>query len=311
MIELIKYSADCQKQWNAVVAGSRNGTFLFDRAYMDYHASTYSDHSFLVRKKNKVEAVIPGNAAGTVFYSHQGLTYGGVISTENITVTDMLEIFGALNELLRRDGFASVVYKPVPALYHSMPAEEDLYALFRTHARLLSRQISSVILQANKLPFSESRKSGLRKAMRSGVQIRESEDYGAFWGILNEVLASRHGARPVHTLEEIELLHQRFPRNIRLHVAVRGDAIVAGVVIYLSETVAHVQYIATTEDGKQCGALDLIFNKLINEVYAATPAFEFGTSTRNGGLILNEPLIFQKEGFGGRGVVYDAYEYAL
>jgi len=311
VIELQSYTAENQAQWNAVVAGSRNGTFLFDRAYMDYHADVFQDCSFLVLKRGKVEAVIPGNRAGTVFYSHQGLTFGGIISTEEITTCDMLEIFTLLNARLRLDGVTSVVYKPVPALYHRMPAEEDLYALFRNEAKVIGRLISSVIWQSNKLAFIESRKSGVRKALRSGMQIQESEDFSAFWGVLTEVLLSRHGARPVHSLEEITLLHQRFPDKIRLHVAVMNGAVVAGVVMYCSERVAHVQYIATSEAGKKSGALDLIFDQLVNVVYTATPVFDFGTSNEQRGLILNEALIFQKEGFGGRGVVYDTYEYAL
>ena len=36
--------------------------------------------------------------------------------------------------------------------------------------------------------------------------------------------------------------------------------------------------------------------------------FDFGISTEQGGRYLNEGLIFQKEGFGARTVVYDTYE---
>ena len=39
--------------------------------------------------------------------------------------------------------------------------------------------------------------------------------------------------------------------------------------------------------------------------------FDFGTSNEEGGKVLNTSLIYQKEGFGGRGVVYDTYEWEL
>lgn len=310
-ISLVQYTADKASDWNAIVVRSRNGTFLINRAYMDYHADRFQDCSFLVLKKNKLEALIPGNRNGNVFYSHQGLTYGGVISTENITAVDTLEIFGLLNERLRQERYSTVVYKPVPSIYHCLPAEEDLYALFRNDAKLIARQISSSILQTHKIPFIESRKSGIRKAARCGVRVEESEEYAAFWKILSDVLFARHGIKPVHSLEEIALLRQRFPENIRLHVAIAENQTVAGVVMYVDSKVAHVQYIAASEKGKQCGALDLIFDQLINVVYSSIPVFEFGVSTEKGGLYLNESLIFQKEGFGGRGIVYDTYEYAL
>lgn len=310
-IVLVRYTKKNQPEWDALVAKSRNGTFLINRAYMDYHADRFQDCSFLVLKKNMLEAVIPGNRKGDVFYSHQGLTYGGVISTENITVVDMLEIFRLLNERLRQEGCSTVIYKAVPAIYHRMPAEEDLYVLFRNHAKLIGRQISSAIFQGNKTSFIGSRKSGLRKAVRCGVQVQRSESFCVFWGILSDVLMSRYGANPVHSLKEIELLHQRFPEKVALHVAVVSNRVVAGVVMYINEQVAHVQYIAANEEGKQCGALDLIFDQLVNVVYPAIPIFEFGASTEKGGLLLNASLIFQKEGFGGRGIVYDVYEYSL
>jgi hypothetical protein len=36
-----------------------------------------------------------------------------------------------------------------------------------------------------------------------------------------------------------------------------------------------------------------------------------GASNEEGGKVLNASLIYQKEGFGGRGVVYDTYEWEL
>jgi hypothetical protein len=311
MIELVHYSPSGQEEWNALIGRSRNGTFLFHRQYMDYHADHFGDDSFLVMKHGKLEAVIPGNRSGNTFYSHQGLTYGGVISTEHILTRDMLEIFERFREIVREQGCSTMVYKPVPAIYHVMPAEEDLYALFRCGARLVSRQISSAIVRPRTIPLIESRKSGIRKAKQLGIAILESEDWGAFWEILSETLESRFGRKPVHSRQQIEMLHHRFPANIKLHVAVKDDRLVSGAVLYLTGRVVHVQYIASSETGRQTGALDLLFDRLINEVYADIPVFEFGTSTENGGQVLNENLIFQKEGFGGRGIVYDTYECTL
>ena len=58
----------------------------------------------------------------------------------------------------------------------------------------------------------------------------------------------------------------------------------------------------------KCGALDLLFHQLIYDRYAQKRYFDFGISTEHGGQMLNEGLLFQKEGFGGRAVVYDTYE---
>jgi hypothetical protein len=124
------------------------------------------------------------------------------------------------------------------------------------------------------------------------------------------VLASAHGCRPVHTLDEIQLLESRFPENIKLYGAFDGDRMIAGCVVYETPYVAHIQYIAASPEGKAAGALDGLFDYLFRE-YKGVSYIDFGISTENGGSVLNEGLLFQKEGFGARGVVYDVYEIVL
>ena len=99
-----------------------------------------------------------------------------------------------------------------------------------------------------------------------------------------------------------------FPRNIRLYIVRHERRIVAGVVIFECRRVAHVQYIASGEEGRQYGALDLLFRHLIGERYKQFDWLDLGTSNEDDGHVLNEGLIHQKEGFGGRAVCYDTYE---
>jgi hypothetical protein len=50
----------------------------------------------------------------------------------------------------------------------------------------------------------------------------------------------------------------------------------------------------------------------MHEDYKDYPYFDFGRSTENAdGSGLNEPLVFQKEGFGARGLCYDIYEWEV
>ena len=86
---------------------------------------------------------------------------------------------------------------------------------------------------------------------------------------------------------------------------------VAGCVVYDTGRVAHLQYIAASPEGKAMGALDGLFAHLFENVYKQRDYIDFGISTEDGGNHLNEGLLFQKEGFGGRGIVYDVYEIDL
>jgi predicted N-acyltransferase len=143
------------------------------------------------------------------------------------------------------------------------------------------------------------------------VVIEETEDYQPFWLILSANLQARYGLSPVHTLEEITLLHQRFPQQIRLFVAKEGLETIGGSVLYISNRVVHSQYIAASPRGREVHALDLLFDVVIRHSLEQHVYFDFGISTENQGTYLNQQLIYQKEGFGGRGVCYDWYKWTL
>lgn len=311
-MEIRRYRREDKELWNSFVSKARNATFLFDRNYMDYHADRFDDNSFMFYHKGKLKAVLPANVAGDTLYSHQGLTYGGLLLDKKATVEDVLECFDSLNSWLRENGISKVVYKALPWIYQQYPSEEDLYALtWKCKAQLISRNIASTIVIDNKLKFAESRKSGIRKALSLNIEVGESNDVDGFWHVLEDNLGNRYNAKPVHTANEMKLLMSHFPNNIKLYVAKMNGEIVGGTLIYVTPQVVHTQYISASVEGKKHGALDLLFDYIINKVYANCRYFDFGKSTEQGGAYLNEPLIFQKEGFGGRGVCYDWYQWEL
>ena len=41
IIEVTRYTARQSAEWNEFVERSKNGTFLFHRSYMDYHADRF------------------------------------------------------------------------------------------------------------------------------------------------------------------------------------------------------------------------------------------------------------------------------
>ena len=312
MFEVRRYTPDKADEWNRFVAASKNGTFLFDRQFMDYHADRFMDCSLMFYRDNALYALLPANVKGDVLTSHGGLTYGGLVMSSRCSAKGVQEVFAAMNTYLADLGVRRVVYKAIPWIYHQLPAEEDLYALTSIcHATLIIRDISSAVLGDRPVKFSESRKSGLRKALRMGLTVKESEDFATFWQILNANLTAKYGVRPVHSVSELELLYGRFSQAIRLYMVYDGDKPLGGTLLFLTPQVLHTQYISATAEGKAHGAIDLLFNHLINEVYTDYRYIDFGKSTVSDSADLNEQLIFQKEGFGARAVCYDTYEWML
>ena len=312
MFEVRRYTNSHTEEWNRFVAQSKNGTFLFDRRFMDYHADRFDDCSLMIYRQGALYAMLPANIKGDTLYSHGGLTYGGLIMSDRCSAKGVQDVFIAINDFLRSISVQKVVYKAVPWIYHQQPAEEDLFALISIcEARLIIRDISSVIIGDRRMPFTESRCSGIRKARRKGLDVRESMDFATFWQILNDNLTSKYGVRPVHSAAELELLHGRFPKQIKLYMVFDGETPLGGTVLFLTPQVLHTQYISATPDGKACGAIDLLFDHLVHQVYSDYRYIDFGKSTSSDSADLNEQLIFQKEGFGARAVCYDTYEYTL
>lgn len=307
------YEPSDKQAWDSFIAESRNGTFLFYRDYMEYHADRFMDYSLMCYRGGRLHAVLPAHVQGRTFCSHLGLTYGGVVTDEKVTAKGILELFEAVFMFLRMHEQATEwIYRPIPYIYSNYPSEEDLYALFRFGAQLSERKISTVIPADGRYRFDELRRRKVKKAKHTHFVILQDADYAAFWEVLETNLRERHGARPVHSLSEMELLHARFPSHILLYrVCTESGRTVAGCVLYMSRNVAHVQYIGSTAEGRANGAVDFLFFHLINEVYANVKYFDMGTSVEDGGHVLNEGLVFQKEGFGGRAVVYDTYKMDL
>lgn len=314
LVSVVPYTPDKQEEWDTFVEASKNGTFLFKRGYMDYHALRFTDCSLLFYKENRLIALLPANIVEEehTVYSHGGLTYGGLILSDKATAVEALEVFSCALDYMRTTLHATrLLYKPVPHIYARTPSEEDLYALFRLGGVLKARTLSSAVYRDNLLPMRTLRRRGVAKAQKEGVVYEESRDLSLFWPLLTEVLQEKHHRAPVHTLQEMQLLMQRFPANIHLFLARLQGEVLAGSVVYESPRVAHAQYIAAGPRGRALGALDGLFSYLIEERFAGKGYFDFGISTEEEGRVLNEGLLFQKEGFGARSVVYDTYEVQL
>lgn len=304
-----RYKSEDTILWDAIVASSRQGTLLHHRGYMDYHADRFRDCSLIASRKGLPVCVLPANLSDEgMLYSHQGLTYGGWLTpVSHFDGSDMLNLFEAWMNWCRKNDINEIFYKCVPHIYHRIPAEEDLYSLFRFGATPWVTNLSSAI-DLRRIPsFNTLQRRLLKKSSCLNPWIRETSDVSEFMPTLIDCLKERHDSSPVHSEPELRLLKNRFPDNIRLFLCGSDDDTEAEVCIFDTNGVAHCQYIATTETGRQNGILTYLFNHLILHTFADHRYFDFGTSNESGGTILNAGLIHQKTGLGGRGIAYQSF----
>jgi hypothetical protein len=311
MISVVPYRVSRRGEWDTFVAASKNGTFLFLRDYMEYHADRFTDASLMFLDDDELAAVMPASIDGSQVVSHGGLTFGGIISGRRMRAKTMLEIFDALAGHCRESGVTALTYKRVPYIYHDVPADEDLYALFRHGARRVRCDLSAAVAQFDRVPYTKGRKWAANKSKKIDLSIAENDDIEAFMQMETEHLKSKFGTAPVHTAADMRLLASRFPKNIRLFTATLESRLLAGLLVYESKNVAHAQYIGTTEEGRDLCALDAVVDHLLGRVFAAKRYFDFGTSNGEGGRYLNEGLIENKESYGARGVAHEFYELSF
>jgi hypothetical protein len=303
------YQETDYEKWNAFIGQAKNATFLFHRDFMEYHKDRFKDFSLLVYENEKLVSVLPANKAHDVVYSHQGLTYGGLVYHEKTKLVSVIEVFKSILIFLNKKAVVKLHLKTLPAIYHLKPSEEIQYALFLAEAKLVRRDSLSVLNLSQENKISKIRRRGIQKAVFNDLVIVEEDDFKGFWNeILIPNLDKKHQAKPVHTLDEIQLLKNIFPDNIRQFNVYQNDKIVAGTSVFESKNVAHCQYISKNENQDNLGSLDFLFEFLIKKVFNEKQFFDFGISNEEQGKKLNEGLSYWKESFGASTVVHDFYE---
>jgi hypothetical protein len=303
-----RYTDSHSHEWDDFVGSSKNGTFMLTRKFIGYHGDRFTDASLLVYKKEKLVAVFPANSSEQTIYSHQGLSYGGLVLPKQIKLSDALAAFAEILKYYDHNGFLNLIIKQMPALYHMQPSDEVQYALFVAQAELYRRD-AAICLRPSSFAPNENRKRKIKSANSHHFQIRETENMEPFW---NEVLIPNlqisHGGKPVHSLQEIQFLKDTFPEHIKQYDIYERENILGGTTLFNSKKTSLAQYISATPYGKSTDALSALFAHIIQQEYSTFDYFSFGHSNEDSGRVLNHTLSYWKESFGGSTLTHDFYK---
>lgn len=304
-----KYQPEDYANWNAFVSNAKNATFLFHRDFMEYHKDRFEDFSLVILDGEKWVAILPANKSENQVFSHQGLTYGGIVIDKKIKQTVFLNVFHSILYFLNSNQIEKISIKMMPSIYFDFPSDELNYALFLVDAKLKRRDSLSVIDLKKDFEISSGRLEGVKKGKKLDLKIIEELTFDSFWDkILIPNLEKKHQAKPVHSLPEINFLHSKFFKNIRQFNVYQKDKILAGTTVFESKNVVHSQYISGNEDKNESGSLDFLHHHLITQIFKDKKYFDFGISNEEDGRKLNKGLLFWKESFGARTVTQDFYE---
>jgi len=315
-LNVYSYNANESSKWDAFCQNAIQATFLHTQSFLSYHKQRFEDHSLIIEENGEWVGIFPAAIAsedGLCVCSHPGITYGGLLHQGYLKGARVIEALTQILMYYKAKQIKSLVYKAVPSIYHKTPAQDDLYALFRVGAIRSRCDLSCAIDLNRRANKSERRKRGLRKAEKAGVTIVNGPNYiSHLWEVIIENLKTKHGVDPVHSLQEITFLMERFPNEIQCVCAKMDDTIIAGTLLFVTPTAYHAQYIAANEKGKNESALDMVFEYCIENAKSNESRwFDFGTSNEKHGNILNNGLFSFKSEFGGGGIAHEFYKIDL
>ncbi len=302
-----RYTPALSDDWANVLSRAKNSVFLFERRFIEYHGDRFIEMSAIAYVDDKPVALIPGafDPASREVISHPGLTFGGVVLQREIRGTVAIRVIEAILDAYREWGATTCIIKVLPQFFSSYPSSELDYVLWRRGFVISRRDLSSILPLKNCINFNTSKRQAVAKAVKSGISISPANPY-EFHKLLSDVLIQQHGVSPVHSAAEMGLLASLFPKNIAIVGAWFGDDLLAGSMVFRYGHVWHTQYLACSERGRECGALDLVINTIKDQAATADASYlSFGASTELAGTVVNEGLLWQKESFGARSISHD------
>lgn len=298
--EVKKYAKQDYKIWNDFIDQAKNATFLFHRDFMEYHQDRFEDFSLLIYENQKLVAVLPANIKDNNLYSHQGLTYGGLVYSKKIKTEKVELILDEILVFLKENNVKTFYYKPIPGFYFPHGNKEIDFFLFKRGAILDHKEMNLVINLKAELCISKSKLKHFRRIENLPLEIVEEEDFEPFWDqVLQPRLLEKYKAKPVHTKEEISFLKQNFDKNIKQFSVYQENVIIAGITIFEEDNVIKSQYGATSKSGEKVRALDFLFINLIEKYQQEGKSFfDMGIVNEEDEKGYNLGLLNQKEELG-------------
>ena len=321
MIEIALYNENEHGFWDEFVINANNGTIFHERKFLNYHPKgRFKDHSLVFFEKGKPLAVFPAVDAEIdgkrMLISHRGSSYGGIVQPMNQGVEKNMKIIRALNKYAEELGFESVIMTLPPDIYNHQLNNYLEFACFKQGYTYLKREISSVLkledhIDKNLAKFKSTHRTAYRRGVKMGVEVRESNDYEAFYAILENNLNIRHGVTPTHTLKELKKLKKLYPQSIRLYGAYLEETMIAGIVMFdANEMVTLAFYISHDEAYQEYRGVNVLFKEVIEDsIKRGFQYLDYGIFTVN--MEPNYGLARFKENFGAGGVFRDTLKLEL
>ncbi len=295
--KILKYHQTLQRDWDDLIKRSSNGTFLHFRNYMDYHAQRFEDFSLMIYEDLKLRAVLPAHRIENDIFAHKGLTYSDFIFQKKLKTGRKIAIVEQTLQFLYRQNIRNLYIYTIPFIFQSVTDESTAYIYHKTGAGVEKILPFFVIDNRNGTRPNQNRRKNYKKLLQYNFLINNDiDDLEGFWRIVEKNLQKRYGTSPVHSVDEINLLARRFPKQIQLFTVKSKDRILAGALVYFVNQTAHFQYIHAYDDSKSRLAVEFLTFELVKR-FRNYSYISFGNSSVSHNN-LNKNLVYWKESLG-------------
>lgn len=302
-IQLEVLASHNEKDWDALVASAPNGHLMARTGFFRYHADRFEDASLFIRRGRKPLGVLPANRVGDKIWSHQGVSFGGLIFHPRTHFNHVEAAIPVLLDHLRAGGFGTLMYRPAPHPYQVFPREEDVFFLEQAGARRIDTKLHSMVLCGEPAALTaRTWNHTVKRSREAGVVARagDDSDLPAIWSLIEAALES-HNQRAVHSIDDIALLRSRFPDEVLLTLAESGSGeLLSGQVLLRSARTLTLLYVGDASAGRELNAGTLLLDHVIKAPQHVGSWFDLGqwcdTDSRQG----SDSLLQFKEAAGGR-----------
>ncbi len=320
-ITVTRYTPADRAQWETFLHHCNNATMFHRQAFLDYHTpGKFEFHHLMFRAGDRLVAVLPGGFfpdRPTEFWSPVGASYGGFVAPD-LPFAMCLDIVDAFLDYGRSQGWSDAFIIPPPIIYARELNQHFEYAMlyrrFGFELHYISHAIPLVRGERFLDSFDKTARKSIRKILREGIlRVEESEDYSTFYDILLENKA-RHGARPTHTLDDLERLRTLVPEHLRLLMVYAREIPIAGSLLFLTnERVVLCFYNMLRYQYEHYRPIYLLMYEIVRRGYAEGYRWvDIGVSQDTKSPDPMTPslsLIAFKERFDSRGVLRTTFHY--
>lgn len=262
------YRDELNEKWDKFVEEANNGTIFHKIKFLSYHPEDrFNFHHLIFYKQDNLIALLPGTLNNETFKSPAGASFGGIVMDDtSFRKADI--IVNKFLEYCSNNGIKEA-YLTLPPVVYSKKMNKNLeYVLLYNGFTYSTNMYTSVInlSKSNKNSMKichERSRNAIRKAIKSSVKVKLSDNYESFYSILLKN-KKKFGVPVTHTLEELKKLNSLLPNSFKLFLTYRKGKLIGGSLIFIcNERTLLAFYIALDYDYQKYRPINYLLYEII------------------------------------------------